>query len=43
MNAGTYYVMLMINGPIGSDLDVKFFHYKKLKGQLTNVDFQTCD
>ena len=42
MNAGTYYVMLMVNGPAGFDLDLKFFYYKKLRGQLTNVDFKLC-
>ena len=43
MNAGKYYVMLMVNGPTDSNLDVKFFHYKKLKGQLTNIDFKPCN
>ena len=35
--------MLMLNGPTEYNADVKFVCYKKMKGQLTNIEFKTCN
>jgi hypothetical protein len=43
MNSGTYYMMIMIAGPAGKEVNVNLVSYKKLKGQLSNIEFKNCN
>jgi hypothetical protein len=40
--AGTYYIMIMMTTFLERNIKANLVNYRKLKGQLCNVDIQPC-